>query len=98
MTLNAWDLQNRVYFRQFGMVPFLLGRPLQQWHPTEEDETHGLPDVMQAGVTPPAVDRTATQAQKDLFEDFITILGTYCPDQFTDTVWCGGRVLLTIRL
>ena len=35
----------------------------------------------------PEVDPDATQAEVDLFKDFLTTLGTYCPDHFSDTVY-----------
>ena len=38
-------------------------------------------------VVPKEVNQVATQAEVDLFEDFLTMLGTYCPDHFSDTVY-----------
>ena len=38
-------------------------------------------------IKPQEVDQEATQKEVDLFEDFLTILGTYCPDHFSDTVY-----------
>ena len=83
-TLNSWDLNNRAYFRQHGMGKFLPSGTYTVWPPTEEDETHGIAEVRGEDGD---VDEEATNAARGKFEDFLTTLGTYCPDHFTDTVW-----------
>ena len=90
--LRVWDLQNRAYFRQNKMGKFLPSGTFSQWEATVNNERHGIQDVMRrnrAGelIEPQEVDPVATQAEIDLFEDFLTILGTYCPDHFSDTVY-----------
>ena len=88
-SLAAWDLNMRAYFRQNNQGRFLPNAPngIVEWPATQDDPQHGLPPVMQAAPNAADVDDAATQAQFDKFEDFLTTLGTYCPDYFLDTVW-----------
>ena len=62
------------------------------WTATVINERHGVRNVMRRDnhgvlIEPQEVDQRATQKEMDLFEDFLTILGTYCPDHFSDTVY-----------
>ena len=82
-SLNTWDLNNRAYFRQNGQRAFLPGGTSAAWTATEDDETHGIAAIVVDGNQ----DNDATDAARAKFEDFLTTLGTYCPDHFTDTVW-----------
>ena len=74
------------------MGKFLPSGTFSQWEAIGNNQRHGIQDVMRrnrAGelVVPQEVDQVATQSKVDLFKDFLTILGTYCPDHFFDTVY-----------
>ena len=89
--LRVWDLQNHAYFRQNKMRKFLPSGTFSQWEATGNNQRYGIQDVMRQNrareLVPQEVDQVATQAEVDLFKDFLTILGTYCPDHFSDTVY-----------
>ena len=84
----TWDMNHRSFCRQFPeWQAFLPGGTRESWKSYNEDQSRGI-IIMKAGrdENTQETDEIETNKVRTALEDFLTCLGTYCPENFMFTV------------
>ena len=84
----TWDMNHRSFCRQFPeWRAFLPGGTRASWKSYNEDQSRGI-IIMKAGreENTQETDEVETNKVRTALEDFLTCLGTYCPENFMFTV------------
>ena len=84
----TWDLNHRSFCRQFqDWIEFLPDGTKETWKSYEEDRTRGITIVKRnADSTVDVPDEDITSRVRSALTEFLTCLGTYCPEYFMHTV------------